>query len=87
MTFRFSNSFGSGGYGSCERVEIDEWQIDLSHLMAASGFSDELTAAQVADARTVRLTVATVMDLASRCVVDCVVTVGTPSGSHGGGAK
>lgn len=52
-----------------ERIEIDEWECDLTTLVSEAGLLGQLTRAQVAVLEVTRLVTCVAIDCATRCVV------------------
>ena len=57
-----------------ERVEIDEWQIDVRNLAIDSGFAQHLTAKQLRQLEKTRRWAVVAIDCATRCIVGFVLT-------------
>lgn len=64
-----------------ERVEIDEWDIDLFALVSRPGLPDQLTKDEVAILQAVRLIICVVIDCATRCIVGFTLSRSTSSGA------
>ncbi len=62
-----------------ERVEIDEWDIDLFALVSKPGLLDQLTKDEAAILQAVRLVVCVVIDCATRCIVGFTLSRSTSS--------
>lgn len=62
-----------------ERVEIDEWEIDLMTLVSDAGLLGELTTQQVTAMEVTRLVVCVAIDCATRCVVGLTLSRSTSS--------
>lgn len=62
-----------------ERVEIDEWEIDLMALVSDAGLLDQLTAQQATAMEVTRLVVCVAIDCATRCVVGLTLSRSTSS--------
>ncbi|MFB9221639.1 Mu transposase C-terminal domain-containing protein [Paracoccus cavernae] len=62
-----------------ERVEIDEWEVDLMTLISDAGLLDQLTAQQATALEVTRLIVCVAIDCATRCVVGLTLSRSTSS--------
>lgn len=62
-----------------ERVEMDEWMVSLQTVMQRAGLWSKLTAEQKAQAETIRVWVAIIMDCATRTVLGVHLLDGSPT--------
>lgn len=62
-----------------ERVEIDEWDVDLMTWVSNAGLLDRLTKQQIAALEVIRLVICVAIDCATRCVVGLTLSRSTSS--------
>lgn len=62
-----------------ERVEIDEWDVDLMTWVSNAGLLDRLTTQQIAALEVIRLVICVAIDCATRCVVGLTLSRSTSS--------
>lgn len=66
-----------------ERVEMDEWKINLSTLMTSSSLRDKFTEGQLAAIKRDRCWITCAIDVATRCILALDISTKAPSTASG----